>query len=55
MGLNCKKFQPKYKEDLRINMSNGEDGGLTQGSHTTFTIVIIQHVVHLTTVHVHME
>ena len=55
MGLNFIKFQPKYKENLRINMSNGEDGGLTQGSHTMFTTVIIQHVVHLTGVHVHME
>ena len=36
-------------------MRDGEDGVTTQRGHTTFPAVIIQHVVHLTGVHVHVE
>ena len=46
---------PKHKEYVWVEMGDGEDGSATLGSHTAFTIVIIQHVVHLTAVHVHME
>ena len=55
MGFGFARNLPEYQEDLWIGMRDGEDGVTTQRGHTTFPAVIIQHVVHLTGVHVHVE
>ena len=54
-GIGFLMISPKHKEDLWVGMGDGEDGVAAQGSHTTLPAVIIQHVIHLTAVHVHME
>lgn len=46
---------PYYQKHFRVGISYGEDSITAERRHAALSAMVIQHVIHLTAIHVHVE